>query len=156
MLKSLNEKIEILERIEVMEQNLSFDHSDFALEKADGLLNKFESELTDFQRLRLKWLPCIDGSDCDTLVADLLPKTQTAFDIATIFLVMDFCNDDIRKAVIVKYKELFAKALYEKNEAELSSLLSYASIWNVQPSLRSLLVELECQVSDLPLLHPIK
>lgn len=52
--KSIDEKFEILELIENIEQINSYSHSDFVLENANGLMSKYESGLTEFQHLRLK------------------------------------------------------------------------------------------------------
>ena len=157
--KSLNEKIEILELIEIIELTLSFSHSDFALREADRILSstpfaeKDGLGINGFQRLRLQWLPGIDATDCDSLVSDLIPKAHTAFHIATLSLVKDFCTDAVRSSVITRFTEIFNNALTEatapsshgkirRGTSELAALLSSAATWNVDPTLRPQLKDL--------------
>jgi len=136
---SINMKIEILERVEAITLILTGRHSIFALEEASIIEN--EPNLTYAQRLRLKWLPALTPEDDSKIVAELLPKTDSSFEMATLALIFDFCTDKERAAVMDRYLELFDDALTAKDTAELGNLLTLAAYWNISPSLRPRLIQ---------------
>ncbi len=120
--KSINEKIEILERIEVI--SLKFDnvHSLFALEEASIMEDL--PNLTCAQKLRLKWLLNLIPDDDSKIVARLLPQTDSSFEMATLALISDFCTEEERAAIFDRYLEMFDTALSANDTAELGNLLA--------------------------------
>lgn len=131
---SVSGKIEILERIEVITLILTNEHSDFALEEASMIVDK--PNLTYAQELRLKWFPGITPEDEAEIVAELLPQTNSSFEMATLALISDFCNDKERASIIDRYIKMFNVALAANNTAELGCLLALAAYWNIFPSIR--------------------
>ena len=132
--ESLNEKIEILERLVAISMTIDSDDFSYALEEAENL--KELSELTYAQRLRLDWLPDIDSENESQIVADLLPQANTSFDLTTLTLISDFITADEREAVLNRYFELFDAAISMGNLAELGKLLTLAANWNSDPTIR--------------------
>lgn len=131
---SANRKIEILERIEVITLILTGRHSYFALEKA--FMIEDEPNLTYAQKLRLKWLPALTPKDDSRIVAELLPQTNSSFEMATLALISDFCTDEERAAIFDRYLEMFDAALSANDTAKLGDLLALAAYWNDFPSIR--------------------
>ncbi len=144
---SVNEKIEILERIEVISLNLNNDHSLFALEEASIIED--EPNLTYAQRLRLKWLPGLTTEDESKIVAKLLPQTDGSFEMATLALISDFCTDEERAAIFDRYIEMFDVALSANDTAELGDLLALAAYWNNSPSVRPTLTEIAIKAASI-------
>ncbi len=136
---SINKKIEILEQIEVIALILTGGHSDFALEGASIMEDL--PNLTYAQKLRLKWLPAITPDGDSKIVAELLPQTDSSFEMATLALILDFCTDKERAATFDRYLEMFDAALSSNDTAELGNLLSLAAYWNNSPSMRPKLTE---------------
>ncbi len=136
---SINRKIEILERIEVITLILTGRHSNFALEKASIMEDL--PNLTYVQKLRLKWLPNLTLEDYSKIVAELLPRTCSSFEMGTLALISDFCTDEERAAIFDRYIEKFDAALSANGIAELGNLLSLAAYWNNTPSMRPRLTE---------------
>lgn len=136
---SINRKIEILERIEVIALILMGGHSDFALEK--GSIMEDLPDQTYAQKLRLKWLPAITPEDDSKIVAELLPQTGSSFEMATLALISDFCTDEERAAIFGHYLKMFDVALLANDTAELGNLLALAACWNNSPSMRPTLTE---------------
>ncbi len=136
---SINRKIEILERIEVITLILTGRHSDFALEK--GSIMEDLPNLTCAQKLRLKWLPAITPEDDSKIVAELLPQTGSSFEMATLALISDFCTEEERAAIFGRYLELFDAARSANDTAELGSLLALAAYWNNAASMHPTLTE---------------
>lgn len=138
--ETLNEKIEILERIEAITLYLSFDHSYFALEEASALEDL--PDLTFAQKLRLQWLPGIDSEDYSKIVSELLSTIphcgldEVGFVMTTIAQIFDFISDEERTAVIDRYIVIVNAAIATNNAAELSNLLALATYWNSNPSVR--------------------
>ncbi len=147
---SINRKIEILERIEVITLILTGRHSDFALEK--GSIMEDLPNLTYAQKLRLKWLPSITPEDDSKIVVELLPQTDNSFEMATLALISDFCTDDERAAIFGRYIEMFNAALSADDTAELGSLLSLAACWNNSPSMRPRLTEVANKAASIEVL----
>lgn len=137
--KSINEKIEILERIEIISLNLNNDHSFFALEEASIIEDG--QDLTYAQKLRLKWLPGLTLEDDSKIVAELLPQTDSSFEMATLALIIDFCSNEKRYAIFDRYLEMFDTALSANNTAEIGNLLSLAAYWNIFPFIRPTLTK---------------
>ncbi len=136
---SVNTKIEILERIEVITLILTGRHSDFALEEASIIEDL--PNLTYAQKLRLKWLPGLTTENESKIVAKLLPQTDTSFEMATLALISDFCTDEERATIFDRYIEMFDAALSANDTAEFGNLLSLAACWNSYPSMRPILNE---------------
>ncbi len=144
---SINRKIEILERIEVITLILTNRHSDFALERASIMEDL--PDLTYAQKLRLKWLPAITPEDDSKIVAELLPQTYGSFEMATLALISDFCTDEERAAIFGRYLELFDAALSANDTVELGNLLSLAADWNRSPSMRPKLTEAAVKAASI-------
>lgn len=140
---TLNEKIEILERLQDMELHLRSDYSDFALEEASNLEDS--PGLTYSQRLRLAWLTGIDAEDCIQTIATLLTQAKEAFDIATLSQIQDFGTDEDRKAIFGCFAEMFTAALKRGDSAELSKLLTTAAYWNINTAKRQVIANLSVQ-----------
>ncbi len=136
---SINRKIEILERIEVITLILTNGHSDFALEEASIMEDL--PNLNYAQKLRLKWLPAITPDDYSKIVAKLLPQTDSSFEMATLALISDFCTDKERTAIFDRYLEMFDATLSSDDIAELGNLLALAACWNNSPFMRPKLTE---------------
>lgn len=152
--KTLNERIEILERIEAIEQCLSCGDSHFALEEASKLAGI--PDLTSFQRVRLSWLTGMDAGRCGRMAADLLPQAEDAFDVATLSMIKDFCAGGMREAIIGRFTEIFMKALSESDAAGLGTLLAAAAVWNADPALRPKVAELARRAADIVVSVPEK
>lgn len=144
---SVSGKIEILERIEVITLILTNGHSDFALEEASMIVDK--PNLTYAQELRLKWLPGITPEDEAEIVAELLPQTNSSFEMATLALISDFCNDKERATIIDRYIEMFNVALAANNTAELGNLLALSAYWNNSPSIRPKLIQIANKAASI-------
>lgn len=136
-IESLNEKIEILERLSVIGGEIHSHHEDFAIEEAYKL--KDLPDLTYAQKLRLDWIPNINSENESEIVAKLLPDANTAFEIATLALISNFITAEEREAVLNLYFNLFDKALSANDTTELGNLLTLAAYWNSNPTLRPLL-----------------
>lgn len=80
--ETLNENIEILERLVSIGMTLNSDHLIFAIEEADNL--KEPTDLTYARKLRRDWLPDINSENESHIVAKLLPEASTSLEIATI------------------------------------------------------------------------
>lgn len=143
----INRKIEILERIEVITLILTDGHSDFALEEASMIVDK--PNLTYAQKLRLKWLPGITPEDESKIVAELLPKTDSSFEMATLALISDFCTDKERAAILDRYLELFDAALAANDTTEFGNLLALAAYWNSNPDVRFRLTEVPNKIASI-------
>lgn len=136
---SVSVKIEILERIEVITLILTNGHSDFALEEASMIVDK--PNLTYAQELRLKWLPGITPENESKIVAELLPKTDSSFEMATLALISDFCTNEERAVIFDRYLEMFDAALVANDTTELGNLLALAAYWNSNPDVRQRLTK---------------
>ncbi len=144
---SVNTKVEILERIEVITLILINRHSDFALEEASIMEDL--PDLTYAQKLRLKWLPSLTPEDDSNIVAELIPQTCSSFEMATLALISDFCTEDERAAIFNRYIEMFDAALSANDTAELGNLLSLAACWNSYPFMRPKLTEFANKVASI-------
>lgn len=144
--ESLDEKIEILNRIEHISSTLNLGYSDFVFENREELLSS--ENLTYCQRYRL-----LNHSDCDsnTLKEDidrLLRNAESAFDIAILFDIDSLGTETQRTAVMECYKSMFDQALANGNTAELANLLVVFSFCNINPHRRTFIVELTQKVVD--------
>lgn len=144
---SINEKIEILERIEVLSLELTYGHSEFALEEAAVLAEL--PDLTYAQTLRLKWITGITADDESRIVADLLPRANSSFEMATLALITDYCTDQDRAAVIRRYFVLFDNALKANDIVEIGRLLTVSALWNMAPQMRAALTAASAKVASL-------
>ena len=72
---SINEKIEILERLASLGMTIDRDDFSFALDDAENL--KGLSNLTYAQKLRLNWLPDINSENESEIVAKLLSESRS-------------------------------------------------------------------------------
>lgn len=90
-------------------------HFSFALEEAEKL--KEQLNLTYAQRLRLDWLQDIDFENASQIVANILPRAKSSFELATIALISDFITDQEREAVLNRYFKLFNAALSANDSA---------------------------------------
>jgi len=147
---SVNSKVEILERVEVITLILIGRHCYFALE--DVSMIEDEPSLTYAQRLRLKWLPALTSEDYSKIVAELFSQTDSSFEMATLALISYFCTDKEHVTIFDRYLEIFDAALYDNNTAELGNLLALAAYWNNSPSIRSRLTEIDNKVVPIKVL----
>ena len=131
---SLNDKIEILERLEAIGTIIHSEHYDYAIEEAGKL--KDRQGLTYAQKLRLDWIPNNNSEKESQIVANLLPHATTSFDIATLAQISDFITAEERDAVLTRYFDLFEAAMSTDNVAELGKLLTLAAYWNSDLTLR--------------------
>ncbi len=145
--ETLNEKIEILERIEDIALYLSFDHSYFALEEAFALEDL--PDLTFAQKLRLQWLPGIDSEDYSKIVAELLTEANGSFVMGTIALLFDYITDDERNVVIDRYIAMVDAAIASNDTTELGNLLALAACWNNNPNVRCRLTEITNKTASI-------
>ncbi len=136
---SINEKIEILERLVSIDLTIDNQDLSFALDEAENL--KELPNLTYAQKLRLDWLPDIGPENESQIVADLLPQADSSFELATLALIFDFITAEEREAVLDRYFDLFDTALTVGNVAELGKLLTLAAYWNIYPTIRSRILD---------------
>lgn len=136
---SINEKIEILERLVSIGLTIDSNDFSFALDEAEKL-NEIPN-LNYVQKLRLDWLPDINSENESEIVAKLLPEANTSFEMATLALIFDFITAEEREAVLDRYFDLFDAALTVGNVAELGKLLTLAAYWNIDPTIRPRLTE---------------
>lgn len=136
---TLNEKIEILERLAVIGGMIHSPHEYFAIEEADKL--KGLPDLTYAQKLRLNWIPSITSENESEIVAKLLLEASTSFEMATLALISDFITAEEREAVLNRYFDLFDAALTAGNVAELGKFLTLAAYWNCAHTIRPRLTE---------------
>lgn len=144
---SVNEKIEILERLQTNGLTLNEGNCPFALEEASSLEDF--SELTDSQRLRLDWLKGIESEDYSGTVALLLPQVRDAFDIETLSLIQDFATEDDRNDIFNRFVKLFNAALQRSDSCELAKLLNSSAYWNINPAMRQILANLSRQATSV-------
>jgi len=153
--ESLNEKIEILERLTAIGITINSDHLYFALEEASSLEDL--PNLTYAQKLRLEWLPNINSVDDSMVVAELLTQVNDSFVMATIGMLIDYITDEERTAVLDRYIAMVDAAIATNDIAELGNLLALAAYWNSNPSVRHRLSEIVSKaalVEGIPL--PVK
>lgn len=135
--KSINEKIEILERMEIISLNLYGEHSFFALEEAS--LIEDEVYLTNNQKLRLDWISAISLSEGSNLVTEILSKDNGSFEMGILAQVMDYFDRQERTLVINRYFELLDNAISAQVNMEIGKLLVIAAPWNKNPYMRSVM-----------------
>lgn len=136
---SINEKIEILERLASIGLTIDSQDFSFALDEAENL--KELPNLTHAQKFRLNWLPDINSENESEIVAKLLPEANTSFEMATLTLIFDFITAEEREAVLDRYFDLLDAAFTVGNVAELGKLLTLAAYWNIDPTIRPRLTE---------------
>jgi len=131
--KSLNEKIEILERLEVISLTPHSDHSRFVLKEVSIIED--EQNLTYAQKLRLKWLPGMTPEDDSKIVAEFLLQTDSSFEMETLALITDFCTDEERAAIFDRYLEMFDAALAANDTPCLFLQQSIVNFYNICPGM---------------------
>lgn len=82
---SINEKIEITERLASI--GMTIDSEDFSITLDEAKNLKRLPNLTYAQKLRLNWLPDIDPENESQTVADLLPQSDSYFEMAKLALL---------------------------------------------------------------------
>lgn len=137
---SLNEKIEILYRIQIISSVLYLGDSEFVLEKQGELLDS--AELTFAQRYRLEnLLEAKDDNEKET-IDRLLAEATTSFDIAVLFDIDPLGTPVQYAAVMDLYKSMFNKAVAEGNITEIANLLAISADCNSNPTRRKEIEEL--------------
>ena len=145
---TVNEKIEILERLEAIEMFVNKEHSRLALGEASIIED--EPNLTYAQKLRLEWLPNINIEEDDSkMVAELLSQRTGSFEMSTIGQIIDFITDDERNAVIDRYIAMIDAAVASNDTAELGNLLALAVNWNSNPDVRFRLTEIPDKIASI-------
>lgn len=192
--ETLNEKIEILERLSIIGGMIHSHHSDFAIEEADKLMrhpcrssesgtnslpntcaerpdsccgipaaasstaiSNPQASLSYSQRLRLEWIPNINSENESQIVADLLPKAETAFDMETLALISDYVTPKEREAIFNRFTELLEAAIQQlttsttptTSTTTLASLLTLAAYWNSCPTYREMLKDFTKKVKKI-------
>lgn len=135
---TVNEKIEILERLESIEMFVHAAHSRFALDKSEEL-NGF-SDLTYSQRLRLSWMFGMESVDYKEILATILPQVKDAFDIKTVTDLEMFGTEDCRRHVMELYSEMIEAALHNGDTPELGRLLNIGAHLSYDPQRRPILL----------------
>lgn len=147
---TLNEKIEILERLSILGSTLHSSHEDFAIEeaaklKSSTLMGRTGEELTYAQQLRLDWIPSINSENESEIVERILNAPSlagragerlTSFDMATIALITDYITDSEREAILNRHFTLLDAATAAGNTNEVRNLLTLSGYWNSNPFLR--------------------
>lgn len=150
--ETLNERIRILERLSAIGTLLQTSrlrslHLDFALKEAEKL--KETPTLTFAQKLRLDRILDIFPEEESQIMAYLLPQTQSAFEMAALAQISDFCTGEERSAILNRYFELYDAALQSENVEELTRLLTLAPYWNSDPTIRPLLSDAPNRTSSI-------
>lgn len=144
---TLNEKIEILERLEIIELQLNADHNLFVLEETQ-ILSEL-SELTDFQRLRLDYMANMEPENWEALIDNLLPQAKDAFDIKTLLDIDIFGSESQRKSILDLYAEIFDQSLAMNDSGEIARLLTAASQSTRDPLRRDILCGIAQKAASL-------
>ncbi len=145
---TVNEKIEILERLEAIEMFINNEHSRLALEKSEELAGT--PGLTYSQQLRLTWMFDMESADWKGTIDRLLPQVRDAFDLATITDIGMFGTEDQRQSIADIYTSQFDAALQAGDTAELGRLLSLAAYRTIAPQRREQLAALAAKAADIP------
>lgn len=149
--KSVNEKIEVLEALEDRSLSTTFDHSSFALEKAEELSQL--PDLTYPQQLRLSWMFGLDDIDVEETVNRLLASftpegaekgLDELFLMETLFQIDMFATDEQRSQILDRYNTLITKAVAEHNLSLQTRLLNLSAKY-LLPRLNSL----SAKITDL-------
>lgn len=144
---SLNEKIEILERLVAISMMIDGNLFGFAIEEAENL--KELPNLTYAQKLRLDWIPNINSENESKIVANMLPHATSSFEMETIGQISDVITADEREVVFNRYFELFDAALAAGNVSELGKFLVLAAYWNSDHIIRPRLTEAAAKVQAM-------
>ncbi len=118
---TLNEKIEIVERLAIIGIDVNEAYIDFAIEEAARL--EETPGLTYAQKLRLEWITSSPSDDGPEIVATLLPEAKSTFEIATLAILADYLTDNERKVVTNRFVNLFNSADASSDTEELGKLL---------------------------------
>lgn len=138
---SLNEKIEILERLESVGLELNSVLFVFAREEAAKL--EETPGLTEFQRLRLYWINHRDeAQNISATVRNLLPQAKDSFDIATLAVIQEYGPYEDREVIFDCIVEKFNIAISLNYTSELGRLLTIVAYWNINPVMRKKIKEL--------------
>ncbi|MCM1225177.1 MAG: hypothetical protein NC548_63070 [Lachnospiraceae bacterium] len=144
---SLNEKIEIIYRIQIIYSLLYLGDSEFALEKQEELLGT--PELTFAQRYRLENLFETKDNNEEETIERLLAEAATSFDIAILFDIDSLGTPAQYAAVMDLYKSMFNKAIAEGNTTEVANLLSISADCNSNPTRRQEIKKLTALLAAL-------
>lgn len=145
---SVSERIEILNRLEVISLTLNLGHNDLVLFERQEML---ESEsLTYTQRYRLEHLLDFYSDTIEDDIHRLLSEAKTAFDIAILFDIDSLGTQAQYSAVMDLYKSMFNKAIAEGNATEIANLLDVAAACNNNPYRRKEIAKLTSSLAALP------
>ncbi len=144
---TVNEKIEILERLEAIWISLNAGHSGFALLEA-GKIEELPI-LTYSQKLRLSWMFGLEFADQEDNISTMLSQVKDAFDLATLSDIEMFGTEEQRRRIMLLYAKMFGTALQTDNIAELGRILVIGANWNIYPQLREMLTALAEKTTDL-------
>ena len=145
---TVNEKIEILERLEAIEMFVNNEHSRLALEKSEELAGA--PGLTYSQQLRLSWMFDMESANWKETIDRLLPQVSNAFDLATLADIEMFGTEEQRQRIMHLYTSRFDAALQTGDTAELGRLLSLAAYRTIAPQRREHLTVLAAKAADIP------
>lgn len=145
---SLNEKIEILYRIQIVSSVLNLGDSEFVFEKQEELLGS--AELTFAQRYRLENLFEYKYDNEKEAIDRLLAEATTSFDIAILFDIDSLGTPTQYAAVMDIYRSMFNKALAKGNTTEIANLLAISADCNSNPSRRKEIAEITSSLTTLP------
>ncbi len=144
---TVNEKIEILERLEAIEMFINNEHSRLALEKSEELAGT--PGLTYSQQLRLTWMFDMESDDRQGTIDRLLPQARDAFDLATITDIGMFGTEDQHQSITDIYTSQFNAALQTGDTAGLGRLLSLAAYRTIAPQRREQLTALAAKAAGI-------
>lgn len=145
---SVSEKIEILNRLEVISLTLNLGHNDLVLFERQEML---ESEsLTYTQRYRLEHLLDFYSDTIEDDIDRLLSEAKTSFDISILFDIDSLGTDEQYSVVMDLYKSMFSKAIAERNTGEIANLLAAAAYCNINPGRRQEIKEITSSLAALP------
>ncbi len=82
-------------------------------------------------------------------MAELLPQTDSSFEMATLALISDFCTDKERAAIFGRYIGMFDAARSANDTEELGHFLALATYWNSNPSARFRIVEIANKAASI-------
>lgn len=109
-----------------------------------------EPALTHSQRLRPAWMPGIDAADASAIARSLLPQVATAFDMATLALIRDFCDPAERQTIDNRYADMLSAAVAREDASEAGSLLAISASWCTDPAALRRLAPLALRAASVP------
>ncbi|MCM1142956.1 MAG: hypothetical protein NC453_30700 [Muribaculum sp.] len=145
---SLNEKVEILYRIQIVSSVLNLGISEFAFEKQEEFLDS--AELTFAQRYRLENLFEAKDDNEKKTIERLLSEAASTFDIAILFDIDSLGTPAQYSAVMDLYKSMFNKAVAKGDTIEIANLLAISADCNSNPYRRKEIEALTSSLAALP------